>query len=168
MTLRDFSDLYAFTEWANDRTLTSAETLDEDRWARDLGGSFPTLGGTLAHLVGAEWAWLRRWQGVSPTARPSWVDAPAPSALRAALTEVEAERRVFLVGLEEADLVCPLTYTFFNGTTATQPLGNLLFHVANHSTYHRGQAASMLRRLGAPPPPTDYLVYTAQAHAAPM
>jgi uncharacterized damage-inducible protein DinB len=159
MTLHDIADLYAYTEWANDRTLRCADALDDEAWTRDLGGSFPTLGATLAHIVSAEWVWVRRWTGTSPTSRPSWVEAPSPEALRAALAEVEADRRAFLGGLAEEDLSRPLTYTLFSGATATQPLRDLLLHAANHSTYHRGQAASMLRQLGAAPPPTDYLVY---------
>jgi hypothetical protein len=31
--------------------------------------------------------------------------------------------------------------------------------VVNHSTYHRGQVAAMLRQVGTAPPPTDYLVF---------
>lgn len=161
MTLDDVSDLYAYTEWANNRTITCAEALGAAPWSQDLDGSFPTLGGTLAHIVSAEWVWLQRWTGLNPTARPAWIDAPAPDPLRTALAEIEADRRSFLGGLTEADLVRPLTYTLFNGTTATQPLRDLLLHVVNHSTYHRGQASSMLRVLGAAPPQTDFLVFAA-------
>ena len=166
MTLPDFADLYAYTEWANDRMLRCAEALEAEAWAQDLGGSFPTLGGTLAHLISAEWVWVQRWTGVNPTARPAWLEAPAPAVLRTALAEVEQDRRAFLGGLVDADLARPVTYTLFNGSTTTQPLRDLLLHVVNHSTYHRGQVASMLRRLGQTPPPTDYVLYAATAHTS--
>ena len=35
-------------------------------------------------------------------------------------------------------------------------LAHLMQHLANHSTYHRGQVALMLRQLGAEPMPTDF------------
>jgi uncharacterized damage-inducible protein DinB len=34
-----------------------------------------------------------------------------------------------------------------------------MYHVVNHSTYHRGQVATMLRQLGTRPLPTDLLVF---------
>jgi uncharacterized damage-inducible protein DinB len=40
-------------------------------------------------------------------------------------------------------------------------LGLLLQHLANHSTYHRGQVALMMRQLGAEPLPTDFHVFLA-------
>ncbi|CAA9368248.1 MAG: hypothetical protein AVDCRST_MAG89-4314, partial [uncultured Gemmatimonadetes bacterium] len=48
------------------------------------------------------------------------------------------------------------------GSGATLPLATLVRHSANHSTYHRGQLASMLRRLGAAPPSTDLLVFAVE------
>jgi uncharacterized damage-inducible protein DinB len=38
-----------------------------------------------------------------------------------------------------------------------QPLWQCLQHVANHSTYHRGQITTMLRQLGAKPAGTDLI-----------
>lgn len=47
----------------------------------------------------------------------------------------------------------------FSGETWTYRLEDLLRHVVNHSTYHRGQAAFLLRQLGHKALPTDYLLY---------
>ena len=136
-----------------------------EAWSRDLGGSFPTLGATLAHLVSAEWIWVQRWMGTNPTQRPAWVDTPpSASRLRTELAAVEADRRVFLDGLSDEALQRPFAYTLLSGAEAAQPLRDVLLHVVNHSTYHRGQAAAMLRRLGQAPPATDYLVYATSAH----
>lgn len=52
-----------------------------------------------------------------------------------------------------------MTYTLFSGAVQTLPLREVVLQVIFHSMYHRGQAAAMLRQLGAPPPATDYLVY---------
>jgi len=162
MTAADARDLTAYTAWATARLLDAADALDAKAWDTDLGGSFPSLGATLGHLAGAEWIWLERWHGRRPTARPAWVDAPTPDAVRAALADVERQRDAFLDGLSDADLGAPLTYTLFSGATQTLPLRDVLVHVVNHATYHRGQAASMLRRLGAVPPSTDYLVFAVE------
>ena len=67
MTQQDILTLYDFNRWANGRTLEAAAALSAEQFVRDLGSSFPSVRDTLAHILGAEWAWLRRWQGESPT-----------------------------------------------------------------------------------------------------
>src|SRR5262249_11982858 len=38
-------------------------------------------------------------------------------------------------------------------------LAHLMQHLANHSTYHRGQVALMMRQLAAEPPATDFALF---------
>ena len=66
MRIEDLFDLYAYNSWANDRVRTSIKILTEDAFKEDLGGSFGSIQGTITHLVSAQWAWLKRWQGNSP------------------------------------------------------------------------------------------------------
>jgi len=66
--------------------------------------------------------------------------------------------REYLNGLEDATLKQPLTYVNFKGERWTYPLGETVFHVVNHQTYHRGQVTTLLRQLGATAPWVDYLV----------
>jgi uncharacterized damage-inducible protein DinB len=80
--------------------------------------------------------------------------------LRARLARVEAERAAFLSGLTDEDLERPLAYRTLDGTAHTTRLLDLLLHVVNHSTYHRGQLTTLLRQAGGAPPATDYVVYT--------
>ena len=166
MTRDDLDDLLSYSEWATARLLDAA-ALDPEVWARDLGGSIPTVGGTLAHVVGSEWLWLQRWMGEAPTAAPTWIADPTPDGLREARADVERQRAAFVDGLTDADLDAPLTYTLFSGAVQTLPLREVLLHTAFHSMYHRGQVASMLRRLGAAPPATDYLVYAVEQAGRP-
>jgi uncharacterized damage-inducible protein DinB len=44
------------------------------------------------------------------------------------------------------------------GEVRTYALWRVLYHVANHQSYHRGQITTLLRQLGAIPAQTDYLV----------
>ncbi len=46
-----------------------------------------------------------------------------------------------------------------NGTPHRNRLLDLLLHVVNHSSYHRGQLTTMLRRVGATPVATDYVYF---------
>ncbi len=151
------ADLFAYSEWATAATLDAAAARPESDWVRDLGGSLPTLQSVLEHTAGGEWVWMRRWAGNAPTTFPDWTGTTTPAGLRDVFEAIWNERRGWLATVPDLD--APHPYTLFNGTTGAEPLGVQMQHVVNHSTYHRGQAAAMLRRLGATPPQTDLVAY---------
>jgi uncharacterized damage-inducible protein DinB len=159
MTPADVLDLFHYNAWANERITASVMRLPAEALTQDLGGSFPTIRETFAHFISAEWIWLERWRGVRPTSAPDWVKSGDLPQLVQQLQEVEAKRAAFLAGLSESDLESSCSFTLLNGKSASHRLRDLLVHVINHSTYHRGQVAAMLRRLGTPAPSTDFLVY---------
>jgi uncharacterized damage-inducible protein DinB len=166
MTLSGIRNLIAYDEWANGRTLDAAESLDAERLGRHLGSSFPSIHQTIAHIVGVEWVWLRRWHGESPREEPEWMREPGIAGLRARLHALEDERAAFLDTLDEAALSRLIAYTNFRGERWEYSLVSMLLHLVNHSTYHRGQVATMLRQVGAPAPATDLLVYYDMNQAA--
>lgn len=162
MTLDEARDLLAYTEWANARTFEAAEALSDEELTRTIPSSFSSVIATLGHMAGAEWVWLRRWYGESPGGMPSWASDTSLVnllTLRRELAATESARAAFLSSLSDADLSRPIEYRSFAGKTYVDPLANLIRHVANHSTYHRGQVATMLRQLGKVPPSTDLIVY---------
>lgn len=159
MTLEHIRSLYAYNRWANARFFEVLATLDPSQLTLRLESSFPTILATLAHLIGAEWIWLRRWKGESPTEAPRFVAEPELPGLHAKLAEIDAERDRLLAALDEEDLAAPLSYRTMDGTPYRDRLGDLLVHVVNHSTYHRGQLTTLLRQVGATPPATDFVVF---------
>ncbi len=159
MTLADLQAHVAYNEWANERMFAAVAALSEEQLMRNLGSSFPSVRDTVAHVVGAEWVWLCRWQGTNPAGMPDWSPAATLPLLRGRLSEIEAGRRALLAPLADADLERPVSYTLFSGQADTRPLGALVLHVVNHSTYHRGQVTTMLRQLGASTVSTDLVAY---------
>jgi uncharacterized damage-inducible protein DinB len=155
----EMRDLYAYNRWANRRVLDAAARLSPEQLSRDLGSSFPSVRETLAHVLAAEWVWLTRWRGSSPPGLPESWDLSSLEVVRAQWAEVEADQRAFVEGLDEAALDRVVAYRDTRGTPYENPLGQLLRHVVNHSTYHRGQVITMLRQLGAEAVATDYVVY---------
>jgi uncharacterized damage-inducible protein DinB len=65
----------------------------------------------------------------------------------------------FINSLAEDALTTKITYVNVKGETWTHALWQMLRHLVNHSTYHRGQVATMLRQLGAEPAATDFLLF---------
>lgn len=159
MTADDALDLFAYTAWANAAVLGAAEAAGDAAWTQTLGGSFPSLQAVLAHTAGGERVWLDRWTlgDGAPRTYPAWTVDPSPADLRRAYADLSRERDAFLRALTDADLAAPRAYTLFDGTAGREPLRDQITHLANHSTYHRGQAVAMLRTLGAAPPSTDFI-----------
>ncbi len=155
----EISRLFAYNRWANARTVQSVSALNAEEFRRRLGGSFPSVHETLAHIYGAEWIWLGRWQGRSPRALPSAQEVPTLEALEEKWRVVEDGQREFIEGLTEARLAEVVSYVNIKGETWAYPVGEMLVHVVNHSTYHRGQVVTMLRQLGKTALATDYLVF---------
>ena len=159
MTLADVQFLFAYNAWANDRMFTTLVALSDEQFTRSLGGSFPTIRDTAAHLVSAEWTWVRRWKGTSPRSFPEWASNATAATLREHLTEIEQQRASHLESLTDEDLGRTLSFTRFNGEESSLPFGQSLQHVVNHSTYHRGQIVTLLRQVGVTPVSTDLLLY---------
>jgi uncharacterized damage-inducible protein DinB len=156
--LAEHLELFAYHRWANARTLDAAGRLAAEDFTRDLKSSFPSVRDTLAHLLSADWIWLERWLGASPTQGPEW-DVETYAELRARWRELEERQRAFVDGLREADLDRVVSYRALSGAPYANPLGELLRHVVNHGTYHRGQVATLLRQLGVKPPQTDLILF---------
>lgn len=156
-TAEDIAALFAYYRWANAKTLESVAPLSAEEFARPVGGSFGSIQGTLAHVYGADWVWLERWHGRSPRALPASQEVSTLESLREKWRTVEDERTAFLSKLTADRLTEPLTYQNFKGETWTYPMSEVLVHVANHGTYHRGQVATLLRQIGKTPISTDYL-----------
>lgn len=159
MNLLYFRDLIAFHYWARDRMLDAVAALTAEQYAQTLGGSFGSVRDTLNHVYGAEVLWLERWRGESPTGFPAGLPQTL-AELRDAWQAQEASMRRFMEELTEADLQRVIAYRNLAGVPGESALWEMLAHVVNHATYHRGQVTTLLRLLGATPPPsTDLIAY---------
>ena len=156
MTPEDARTLYAYDAWANRRVLDACAALAPEQFTKDLGSSFRSVRDTMAHIMGAEWLWLERFQG--RTARlPSGDQFPDLASLRKRWAEVERDLLAYVGALSAADLERSFDYRDMKGNPHTSLLWQTLQHVANHSTYHRGQVTTLLRQLGAKPIGTDLI-----------
>jgi uncharacterized damage-inducible protein DinB len=157
--LNDIRQLFDYNRWAGHRALTAASTLATDDFLRPMGNSFSSVRDTLAHILGAEWVWLERWQGRSPEALLDPAVFPTVQSLESRWKIVEREQMQFIEALTPQRLREELAYINLRGQRYSYPLWQQLVHVVNHSSYHRGQITTLLRQLGAEAASTDFLVY---------
>jgi uncharacterized damage-inducible protein DinB len=155
----DLGRLLDYTVWANRKVVRAAATLSLAEWKRDLKSSHGGVRGTLTHMMGAEWIWLERFKGVSPTAWIDEADFKDVLALRERWKAIEAHRAAWFEDQREKAFAQTIAYRTMAGEPFETPLWQLVQHVANHSTYHRGQVVTMLRQLGAKGVSTDLLFW---------
>jgi uncharacterized damage-inducible protein DinB len=150
-------ELFDYHYWARDRQLEACADLTGEQFLRPMGNSFPSIRDTLAHLVAAEWLWLERWRGRSPRSLLPPEEFPTPAAVRERWRAVETEMKQYLDGLREEALDSSFSYVNTRGETWTYALRDMLLHLLNHQSYHRGQVATLLRQSGIRPPQVDLL-----------
>ena len=153
-----------YNAWANARLYDAVAALSPQDFARDLGGFFGSLRGTLNHNLVGDLIWLQRLTGEGEA--PERLDCQLfddLAELRQAREEEDARILAYADGLTAGKLAGELTYRNTRGEAFSQPLAQVLAHVFNHQTHHRGQAHHMLSQLGAAPPTLDLIYFLREA-----
>jgi uncharacterized damage-inducible protein DinB len=149
-----------YNAWANARLLRMAGGLRDELYRKEVGAYFKSLHGTLNHLLAADRIWMRRLTGVGnhPDKLNAILFDDLPS-LHAARLEEDSRITGFVQGLDEPAFEEVLEYRTLNGTPQGQRRREILAHLFNHQTHHRGQAHAILTVLGvAEPEPLDLLI----------
>ncbi len=166
MTFEDLQVLVEYHYWARTRLLAAVETLTDEQLRRNLGNSFPSIFDTVVHLYGADWIWCARWNGESPMALPAPSTFRDLAAVRQAWSEEEQRIRAVLARLGPDGVARPIEYRGWDGRQQAQPFWQMLQHLVNHGSYHRGQVTTMLRQLGEMPPKSVDLIAFYRERAA--
>jgi uncharacterized damage-inducible protein DinB len=148
--------VFEYHDWANRQFVAAARSLPDAELERELGGSFKTYLKTLRHILFVELLFLGRWQG---TEGGTGVRLDTVEEIAAAWERLEEERRVFLYTLGADRLDEEIRYADTRGRAVCVPLWQAVFQCVNHATFHRGQLAEKLRKLGRTPPATDYILF---------
>jgi len=152
-------ELFAYNQWANQRTIAAASHLKNDDFTRNLGNSFSSVRDTLVHIMASEWLWLERWNGRSPKTMLAAADFHTADDIAQRWNEIQQAQSIFLTSITPERLRAKVSYINLRGQTYAYPLWQQMAHVVNHSSYHRGQVTTLLRQLGAAPVSTDLLIY---------
>jgi uncharacterized damage-inducible protein DinB len=163
MDRQDVVRIFRFHHWAQDKTFDALGAVSAAELDRQWGGSFGTGRALLHHVVGAERLWCERLvNGQSPRSIPEYPATHGGSEYRDEWQQVQRELRAYAEALTPAAVMRDLTYTNIRGVTTTFAIADILYHIVNHGTYHRGQITQLLRDLGKDAPSTDFIAYLPQ------
>jgi uncharacterized damage-inducible protein DinB len=160
MNIKDYiKQVYDYNYWADKRYFAVAEGLTEEQLHQMQGHSWGDVHAMFVHMMSSEWVWLQRWNGTSPKSHLNKNDFPTLESVREKWAEIEASMRSFIEAQSEESLQAKITYSNFSGETFSVPLYQMLMHVANHETHHRGELAAMYALMNVPHPEEEVIQY---------
>jgi uncharacterized damage-inducible protein DinB len=162
----DFVSLFAFNRWANAKMLDACRKLTPEQYAAEPVPGWGSVRSTVYHIAVVTDGWLRTLADDPDQGVPTEAEVPTPDDAGRILERAYRTLDVVLPTLTPERLATPRTFSR-RGRTAVLPPWVVLRHVVNHTTYHRGQVASKLKRFGVQQPETD-LVYWALEQVPPQ
>src|SRR5215211_4310465 len=151
--------LYRYNQWANAKILNAAAHVTREQFLAPATFPHGGLRGTLVHALSAEWIWLTRWEGTSPTQLLRPEEFPDFPSLRARWAEEERRLINFVNGISDERLNNTFDYTNTAGKPFTRVFWQAMTHVVNHGTQHRAEAAAMLTDFGHSPGDIDLIFF---------
>jgi uncharacterized damage-inducible protein DinB len=155
----DFASLFAFNRWANAKMLDACRRLTPQQYAAEPVPGWSSVRFSVWHIAIVTDVWLRSLAGDPDPTFPAEEEVATPDDAAGILERAYCTLDSLLPTLTPEMLATPRTFSR-RGRTAVLPPWVLLRHVVNHTTYHRGQVASKLKRFGIQQSETD-LVYWA-------
>ncbi len=176
-TLHHFQLMAQYNLRMNAQVYTAASQLSADDLAKDMGAFFKSILGTLNHIMVGDLFWLNRFALLHGADSNKFANLqaalqhfPKPNALNQILFEDLSELHKTRKNLDAAiqawlrkdasaqDFTLDLTYHNSKGEGATRDFGELLAHLFNHQTHHRGQVSTLLSQKGFDVGGTDFLL----------
>ncbi|PKG37293.1 DinB family protein [Psychromonas sp. Urea-02u-13] len=162
MKLMDHVYLMAdYNQWMNQKVYEAIGAMPPEKLHEDKGAFFGSIFASLNHICVGDTLWLKRFESVlqKHQAYAPILALAMPESLDAFLANNFIElkdRRVLLDEtlleltslLTDEELLQPIRYLNSKGVTANKTLFNLLMHVFNHQTHHRGQITTLLSQSG--------------------
>lgn len=151
---------FDYNSWAHRRVWDCIMQLSEEQFVQALDYSIGSIRNQVVHVISVDRRWLARVAGVEvpPPLKPE--DFPTRPAVRAQWDEIESQNHSIVMALDETALERVITYDVpHRGGIKNNTPWQIIAHVVNHGTDHRGQILAMLHRLGAPTVEQDMMGY---------
>jgi len=151
----------AYNIWASQRIFDTIIALPEEKQLAEVPSSFTSLYKTVLHMLDAENIWWQRMKLQERIVVPSENFTGSFQELSNTLLQQSRQWEEWVSSA--SDLSLDHVFQYYNNKKEhfKMPVYQMIHHVFNHGTYHRGQLITMLRQLGVDKlPQTDFLLWT--------
>jgi uncharacterized damage-inducible protein DinB len=152
--------LARYNAWANRTIFDAVAALPGDEATKERPTLFKNMVNTLNHLYVVDRVWQAHLEG-----REHGIPAlntvlyPELAALWPAQQAIDAWYIDWSAALTEEEAAQTLRFTLIGGNQGAMRRGDVMFHLVNHTSYHRGFVADMFYQIPARPPLTDLPVF---------
>ena len=151
----DFVALFAYERWANRKVLDACRKLTAEQYGAEPVPGCSSVRSTVSHIALATEFNLRTLASDPDDRIPTEADLATVDDVAQLLERAYRRFEELRPALTPERLNTVLTLRAI-GRSFTLPRWAILRHVVNHSSYHRGQSASKLKRFGIEQPNTDF------------
>jgi uncharacterized damage-inducible protein DinB len=149
----------AYNIWATKQLVDCINQLPEEDTVKEITSSFPSLYKTLQHMWLAEEIWWKRLKLTENIVLESEKYDGDFKSMATELGRQSTQWKEWIDGATENQLAHVFAY-IRNKEQQKMPVYQMIHHVFNHGTYHRGQLVTLLNQLGAKKiPATDFVVF---------
>jgi uncharacterized damage-inducible protein DinB len=148
MSKNYFIELSEYHIWANNQMCDWLKHISDEQWNQMVVSSFKSIYETILHMVSAEKTWLERMNKKPNSQMLAVTFKGSKDELIETWKEISDGYQKFVTAMSEDQFPQTLNYKNSKGIEFNQPIYQLLVHVFNHTTYHRGQVVTMLRQVG--------------------
>jgi len=150
----------AYNIWATKLLTDRISKLSDEDINREIAGSFPSLYKTLQHMWLAEEVWWKRLKLTENIVLESSAFTGSFGEMVGILAKQSQQFKDWVDNATETQLAHVFAF-IRNKEQVKMPVYQMLHHVFNHASYHRGQLVTMLNQLGADKiPGTDFSVFS--------
>ncbi|MET1180890.1 DinB family protein [Peribacillus simplex] len=157
-------NLYNYHVWANQRIIDHLKTLSPEKYQKEMKSVFSSVSKVLSHIYLVDYGWLNILEGQNMS--------------EAMQSSLQLQEKIEKLPIEDLEMEFHTLSTRFISFLKSQEdiekrimldnpwaslretsLSEMILHVVNHGTYHRGNISAMLHQLGASSVMTDYAFY---------
>ncbi|MCK8101801.1 MULTISPECIES: DinB family protein [Bacillus] len=156
--------LYEYNVWAHQQMFNRLKELPQEVYRQEIQSVFPSISHVLSHVYLSDLGWLEVFSGKSMNHALALAEQLKDQTVAKELAEMEAlflklSERYTAFFKQKEQIHKPLQIENPAGGIMKTTASELVPHVVNHGTYHRGNITAMLRQIGYASAPTDYGLY---------
>ncbi|MED0707748.1 DinB family protein [Aneurinibacillus aneurinilyticus] len=156
--------LYDYHVWANDKVLQHLKELPEETCRAEITSVFPSIHDALVHMFVVDTIWLGAISGdsfeeirISAASLPEKLKDNSIGEMEQLFFDLSSRYQTFFRHQQDLGAVASYDHPHFG--TLMARYSDIIQHVVNHGTYHRGNITAMLQQLGHSGTSTDYVFY---------